>query len=71
MIRRTLYCRGDWTPVKLFLRGAASIEPHVRRLIVVCPERHTPTLERMFAEWPRRIIAPGGNEEAGTINAAV
>lgn len=26
--------RGDWTPVELFLRGAASIEAHIRRLIL-------------------------------------
>jgi hypothetical protein len=26
--------RGDWTPVKLFLQGAASIAPAIRRLIL-------------------------------------
>jgi hypothetical protein len=26
--------RGDWTPVELFLRGAASIEAHIRRFII-------------------------------------
>jgi hypothetical protein len=26
--------RGDWTPVELFRRGAASIESHIRRLIL-------------------------------------
>ena len=29
-----LQSRGDWTPVKLFLQGAASIEAHIRRLIL-------------------------------------
>jgi hypothetical protein len=28
------WARGDWTPVELFLRGAASIEAHIRRLIL-------------------------------------
>lgn len=32
--------RGDWTPIELFRQGAAAIEPHVCRLIVVYA-RHT------------------------------
>jgi hypothetical protein len=37
--RRTLRCRGDWTPSELFLQGAAGVEPHIRRLIIVFVQR--------------------------------
>jgi|GEM_PF-7052517 len=34
--------RGDWTPIELFLQGAATIEPHIRRLIIVFVQGHLP-----------------------------
>jgi len=34
LLRKALSCRGDWTPVKLFLQGAASIPPAIQRLIL-------------------------------------
>jgi len=37
--------RGDWTPIELFLRGAASIEPHVRQLIIVSLPASHPQLD--------------------------
>jgi hypothetical protein len=27
--------RGDWTPIELFLRGAAAIEQHILRFIII------------------------------------
>jgi hypothetical protein len=38
----SLVSRGDWTPIELLRRSAASIEAHIRRLILVFVQRTPP-----------------------------